>query len=145
MSNNKYTQEQWERLFHDISNGNENAYMFLCAWSKYCHGIDDIVDKDISDAESIVGVFFTCTAIYSSAFWQAYSVQLFNVVALVSNDYVDSNDESIKDKDSLRFSGNYMLLAVANICGGYQHMRKFSRLLREIAYKEHHNDKGEPI
>lgn len=143
--NFSYTQEQWERLYEQICNGNKDAYLFLCAWNKFCHGLDDIVDEDIKTPEEVCEVFFQCTAIYSSVFWLNHQVQLYAVVALITSDYVDSNNPLVKEADILRFSGNYMLLAVALICGGYQHMRKFSVLLRDIANKEHHNDKGESI
>lgn len=137
------TQEELERLYQEIANGDEEAFRFVIAWQLYCHGIDDIVDGDEKSSEGIVAVFFTSCELYNSNFWLRHGRELHILVPVITNDYADSNSQNKKitkeQKDFLRSTGNNMLLAVSYITGGYPLMRKLSPKIREMSFREHHD------
>lgn len=139
LKQHRVTLEEAERLYDEIAMGNKEAYLFIHAWQQYCHSIDDIVDGDVKDSEGIISTFFTAAAIFNSNFWKEYGKELYLVVALITNDYVDSNNTLMPQKDFLRGTGNNMLMAIAFIIGGYSHMRNISPKLRILSFKEHHD------
>lgn len=137
--------EKLERLYQEASCGNEEAFKFLLAWNKYCHGIDDVIDDQIKDPQQIISIFVLGTSLYNSNFWIKFQRDLYLTVILIANDFCDSNLEIEPFKDILRFSGNYMVKSVAFICGGYDCMRNISNKLNIASYTDHHTEKGEPI
>lgn len=135
-----------------ITCGNESAGDFLRVWRAYVHGIDDIIDGDITGPEAILGVFMQAAFVYSHPFYLSNLAALRQIVVNCTNAYADSVAWEKSDEDWKRnFADHYrhfaaeMVLAIAFICGGYNHMREASKYLREICWKEHHNEKGEAI
>lgn len=141
--------QQQERLW--LTRGNEQAADFLVLWGGYVHSIDDLIDGDSKGAEALLHAFMTAAFVYTHPFFLEHAIQLRQIAVNCTNAYADSvlwekGDGWRKEfADHYRHFGAEMVLAVAGICGGYDHMRAISPTLREICWMEHHNEKGEAI
>lgn len=139
------------KLYRDACKGNEMAFSFLCLWHEYCHEIDDIIDERQYIPERILAVFAHASVVYSHPFYRQHAEKLQLVVQLTTNSYADSIhwDKSIGWKKQwanvLNLCGIEMVLAVATICGGYEHMRALSPRLRQTAWTTHFDDDGNQI
>lgn len=131
--------------------GNEQAADFLRLWRSYVHAIDDIVDGDTPGAEPLLTTFLQAAFVYTHPFFLANALALRQIAINCTNAYADSvaweRAEGWKGQfaDHYRHFGAEMVLAIAHICGGYNHMRAASPVLRELCWKEHHNEKGESV
>lgn len=142
--------------------GNAEAIDFLNLWRTYVHLIDDIVDEDLTDTdtlwpkrravERINAMGAQAVMLYSHPFYIRNLMALRQVVLNCTNAYADSvmwERSSVpwqaQFADAYRHFGAEMVLAVAGICGGYEHMRSISPELRIICYHEHHTPTGEPV
>lgn len=132
--------------------GNKSAGEFLRLWRSYVHGIDDLIDGDAVGSEALLGTFMQAAFVYSHPFYLANLPSLRQLVVNCTNAYADSvawekDSEEWKRQfaDHYRHFGAEMVLAIASICGGYAHMREASKVLREICWREHHNEKGEVV
>jgi hypothetical protein len=130
-----------------VANGNAEAADFLCLWARYCHAVDDVVDGDTKDAEGIISAFALAPLVYGNAFYLENISALRVVALLVSNMYADSEDMKDGGKpwmrqfaDVYRHAGNEMVMAVALICGGYEHVRAISFEQRATCYEVQHSD-----
>ena len=129
--------------------GNESAGEFLRQWRAYVHGIDDIIDKEITAPEEIIGVFMQAAFVYSHPFYLAHLIELRQIVINCTNAYADvvawensTDDWKQQFADHYRHFGAEMVIAIAFICGGYLHMREASKLLRVVCWEDHHDEKG---
>lgn len=132
-----------------VCNGNAAAGDFLRLWRDYVHAIDDIVDGDADDNEAVLGTFQKAIWVYSHPFYLENLVALRQLAVNCTNAYADSVAWEQSEvgwqrnfADHYRHFGAEMVLAIASICGGYAHMREVSKVLREICWKEHHDEKG---
>jgi hypothetical protein len=132
--------------------GDSPAGKFVGAFGAWCHAIDDIVDGDTKTPEGIVKAFVSSFALASSTYYQQNVNQLFPIVLLIANAFLDSvaweNDEEEwrrKQADVLRNAGNEMMLAVIGIERGFDAMRQVSLLIRECSHYRHHDAEGRPI
>lgn len=131
--------------------GNKAAGDFLRLWRSYVHAIDDIVDES-PGTEHLLGTFAMAIQVYTHPFFVANAASLKQLAVNCTNAYADSVAWEKSDTEWKRqFADHYrhfaaeMVLAIASICGGYSHMREASKVLREICWKEHHNEKGEAV
>jgi len=132
-----------------VTCGNDSAADFLKHWSAYVHGIDDIIDES-PGPESILETFMLAAFVYTHPFFVANMVQLRQIAVNCTNAYADTvmwekSDEAWRKNfsDHYRHFGAEMVIAVAALCGGYHHARMISPALRELCWREHHNEKGE--
>ena len=132
--------------------GNGLASDFLRLWRAYVHAVDDLVDGDVKGPEALLATLAQSIALYSHPFYLENMLALRQVAITCTNAYADSvRWENVETKWKREFADHYrhigveMVLAVACICGGYDHMREASKRLREICYVEHHNVKGESV
>lgn len=144
--------EQDARALNRCCLGNQEAIGFLWLWRQYVHAIDDIVDGDAPGAEFLLRTFALAATLYSHPFYLKNLPALRQVVYNCTNAYADSVDweKSPIDwqrtwSDHYRHFGAEMVLAVAQICGGYEHMRSISPELRVICWVEHHTTEGAPV
>jgi hypothetical protein len=133
-----------------ICNGNASAAEFLCLWARYCHAADDVVDGDTKDAEGVINAFALAPLVFGHPFYLDNMSALRVVALLVSNMYADSEDMKDGGKpwmrqfaDVYRHAGNEMVLAVALICGGYEHVRAISFEQRATCYETQHKEERE--
>lgn len=148
----KLAERQLTGLFDEICCGNPDALRFVMHWNLFCHGVDDIVDMPEfrESPEQIVSVFAEANVLFTLPFYQANFAKLQTTVMLVANAYADSvawekSSELHQQRlsDVLRSYGNEMLIAIALICGGYQHMRRMSPKIRERSWADQHGANGE--
>ena len=142
----------FKELATKVANGNDEALVFLGLWANYAHGIDDIVDEDIKGAEAIMHVFMLGHLVYNCPFFVRNRACLDAVMVHTYGLYTDSERLKKEGKtwatayaDIIRCCGNDVVRAVAYIVGGFEHMQAISLCLAEESYKEHHNEKNEPI
>lgn len=130
--------------------GNAAAIEFVWRWAKYCHAIDDIEDE-VTTPEFRLGTFVQALEVYTCPFFKQHEAALKPLVYLITNQYADSvawekSKEQWKREYSewARHCGAEMVLAVAGIVGGYQHMRAISLELRTVNYAEHFTETPSP-
>lgn len=129
---------------------NPEAIDFLTRWSNYVHSIDDIEDT-AATSEFRLKAFIQAMEIYTHPFFLKHGAALKQIVYNATSLYADSLEceKSAVDWhqrlwDWARHSGVEMVLAVACIIGGYDHMRSISMEFRKLCYFEHHDEKGQP-
>ena len=132
--------------------GNPEAMDFLNQWRAYVHAIDDIVDGDTPGHEALLATFAQAISLYSHPFYLNHLRELRQIALNCTNAYADSvawekspHRYQAEFADAYRHFGAEMVLAVAMICGGYQHARSFSLELRTICWMEHHTPDGRPV
>jgi hypothetical protein len=131
---------------------NPEAIAFLQAWNLYVHAIDDLIDGDAAGPEAVLRSYAQAIGIYTSPFFLKNLPALRQVAINTTNAYADAvaGERSAEPwrrefADHYRHFGAEMVLAVASIVGGYDHMRAVSREIRLICYHEHHDAQGNPI
>lgn len=127
---------------------------FCDLWMLYCHSIDDLLDtrfdgRPTMDTEEILKIPIYALLLYNSPFYMAHREALCPVVFLVTNAYGDTvkfegsaGRHTRAIADVIRCCGNEMFFAVALICGGYDHMRKLSPVIRERSWIIQHTEEG---
>lgn len=138
-------------LYARAANGNELALEFLGLFHPYVHRIDDFIDNREQDPQKFLSILIDANIVYSCPFYVQHAIRLSPIVANLTNTFADSlawegdkKEWKRQWADVMRFSGNEMVLAVAMICGGYEHMRSISLVLKELVWMCHHLD-GKPI
>jgi hypothetical protein len=118
----------------------------------YFHMIDDLLDtrldgRPVMDSEEIIRIFSYAILVYNSKFYMANHTILMPVMVHVTNAYADcvqfetaSEAHKRSIADVIRCCGNDVFFMVALICGGYEHMRKFSPLIRERSWIIQHTE-----
>lgn len=141
------------RLVERICAGNAEAMDFLANyWAKYVHEIDDIIDGERTEPEEILATFARAPMLFSHPFYLKHVSGLRQVVLNVTSTYADTVAWE-KSKvpwqrewaDHHRHCSNEMALAVATICGGYEHARGIMPELRVICWHEHHTPDGKAV
>lgn len=142
----------YESIYKQAANGNLEALAFLMGWNFYCHETDDLMDKEDKDYEKFLAILAYANVLYSCPFYQKHVQKLQPMVRQVTSRYADSVRMEKSDKpwekqwaDTLRFCGNDLVEAVAEIAGGYDLLRKVSPLLKECSWKDHHNELAQPV
>ena len=125
---------------------NDEAIDFTMKWHGYCHAIDDIVDEDIN-AETKIAAFIRAAEVYNHPFYIKNRDSLRLLIYQITNLYADSvrweKSEDLQEKnfsDWSRHAGAEMLLAIACLVGGYEHMRSVSQEVRMECWTTHHNE-----
>lgn len=131
--------------------GTAEAMDFLKRWSDYVHAIDDIEDIETT-AEFRLSTFIAALELYTHPFFLKNSIALKQTVYNCTNLYADAVAWEKSPvawqrgfADWARHAGAEMVLAIACIVGGYQHMRSISLELRTVNWSEHHNEEGKVI
>jgi hypothetical protein len=137
---------QYLQLQQEAALGNVDALVFLLSWNSYIHAVDDLVDEAMTP-DLLLDCLMQANALYATPFWIANSARLAGIIALVANAYADSlkfehgpEDWKRRHADVLRQAGNEMVIAVAQIVGGWRHARSISLRVREQAYHEQHEE-----
>lgn len=124
-----------------------DALEFVILYRDYIHGIDDIVDGDISGHEKILEVFALGARLFSSDFYAHNRQFLYPIETMINNTYADSCEWEnsvekwkIRDSSVLRHAGIDMFLFVIRLVAGRDAMRKISSKFRTQCH-EFHMDK----
>lgn len=114
------------------ANGNGAGAEWLHLWHRYNHAVDDVIDENLWDAETLLRLLVQACECYSHHFYVAHLDQLQTPALLATRTYGDSVDW---EKGALwkrhfaevmRHAGNEVICAVALICGGFEHLTKVS-------------------
>jgi hypothetical protein len=131
--------------------GNASAMQWLTLWREYVHAIDDVEDEPTTP-EFRQRIYVLALELYTHPFFRANEPRLKQVVLNVANAYADvlawEKSEVPWQRewaDHYRHVGAEMVIAVAQICGGYDHARGISLELRTVCYLEHHDGDGKPV
>ena len=140
----------FEAALHRACQGQPAAMDFLRHWSRYVHGIDDLIDEPTSH-EFRIGLFAWALELYNHPFYLQHRERINPIILMATNAYADSvaweqSPDAWKRQfsDWARHCGAEMVLCVAGIVGGYAHLREISLELRTVNYQEHHDEKGIP-
>lgn len=130
--------------------GRPDAMSFLALWREYVHAIDDVEDVETTP-EFRQRIYVLALELYTHPFFRAHEARLKQVVLNCANAYADTLawEQSPVDwqrqwADHYRHFGAEMVIAVAQLCGGYDHGRLLSLELRQICWREHHDPDGNP-
>jgi hypothetical protein len=133
------------------------AYIWLIAYAIYAHSIDDIIDNEVPSKyewnEFLLRTFEFAEVVYSNIYYYKHITELRPLIKMASNTYMDSVQlEKSNEKwkrlaaDSLRSTGNEVVLAVIELECGLEIRRKASMELREISWFTHHQlHTNEPV
>lgn len=120
-------------------------------WARYCHEVDDIVDGDRPGKEELLETLALAIELYSHPFYLKHLSDLRRAARNVTGMYANTVawEKSLQEwertwADMHRHCSLEMVLAVAEICGGYRHRRILEPELRRMAYWEHHDAEGKP-
>lgn len=141
------------QLLQRVCCGDSDAMDFLANhWSPYVHEIDDIMDGERPAKRDQLKTFGRAIALYSHPFYLRHMAALRAVALNVTVTYADVVDwESSPDEwkanwvDANRHCGMDMVLAVAGICGGYEHAFNISQEQRAICWLDHHDREGKAV
>lgn len=137
-------------IYEMAAKGNPEALAFLVEGHNCGHGIDDVVDGDIGGAEGQVAVFARVMSLGWMPYFQRHQAALSVVLMLMASNYADANHWADRHHegmrtwaDCLRREGILLVLAVALLEGGYEHLRAVALRLRPLAW-ECHIEEPEP-
>jgi hypothetical protein len=140
------------RLVERICRKDPEAMDFLANhWAPYCHAIDDIIDGEKTNPEHILGTFARAIGLYSHPFYLRNLSALRQVATNVTVTYADTvawektEDWRAQWADHHRHCSLEMVIAVATICGGYDHARLVVPEMRVMAWHEHHDKENKPV
>lgn len=122
-------------LYHRAALGRQDALLFLLAFHAHAHDVDDDIDEPGRHRVNEVDRCVEVAVLANSEFWRANHAALGTVHALVASLYQTSVLSPGPLADTLRLSGNLMVLAVAFLCGGWVHMQSIAAELWPMVIK----------
>jgi hypothetical protein len=135
----------------DACNGNTEALEFVDAWRHYIKAIDDMIDEQKHDPETLVKTLALACLCYSTMFYAKNSQLLKMLVLAISNSYLDSvafeKDAELWKRqwaDVLRHADLQLVCVVAMITGGWDLARQLSGPMLEQYYLNHKERYGVP-
>lgn len=135
------------RLYREACLDNIDALAFLLCFLSYAHAVDDLVDEEFTP-EKLMDTLAQGTHMYATPFFLANSARLTGILLTIGNTYSDavswekSGEEWKRNvADVIRLCGNDMVIAVAQIVGGWRHGRNMSERIREFAWHCQHEPK----
>lgn len=152
-----YTKEEADTIFCKfirkyLFNHNPDACLWIMGYMTYVHAIDDFIDGDRTDFQHFLRIQELAAIVYSNEFYTQHKWRLYPLIMMASNSYMDSVQMEHKSEtwkknvaDSLRQHANELIIAVIEIVAGYDLRREASMELREISWKSHHDEKGNPV
>jgi hypothetical protein len=144
-------QEVRQQALQRICLGQPEAMQFLALWHEYVHAIDDIEDTETTP-EFRQRTFILALELYTCPFFKANEARLKQIVLNCTNAYADclaweKSPVAWQQQwvDHYRHFGAEMVIAVATICGGWDHARSLSLEQRTVNWTEHHDEAGNPV
>ena len=122
------------------SGGNAAARDWLRAWYRFCHLLDDLVDRDTpapvpANVVAASMVDFVQQMSFNP-FYGMHKAQLFGLVVQAANAWVDS-EEGAQPKDVLKGMWHEVVYHTAYITGGWTALRAVS------AHREYDHERKE--
>jgi hypothetical protein len=123
-------------LYRKAACNRPDAFLFLLAFHDHAHAVDDDIDEPGRSRVNAVDRCVEVAVLASSEFWRANHQALAVVHALAASLYSTSVTAPGPLADTLRLSGNLMVLAVAFLCGGWVHMQAIAAELWPIVTRD---------
>lgn len=132
------SQKELSKFYQFVSNGNEDAYNFICLWQTYCHSFDDLVDEKHT-VENLIENNLGLAKVMKNKFFSQHAELLYPQIYLSAEAYRASelDEQSTTLGEFLSHEGNNMIRTVALITGGFKHLVEVSREVRRLTYIEH--------
>lgn len=128
-------------LYRKAALNRNDAFLFLLAFHAHAHAVDDDIDEPGRHRVNAVDRCIEVAVLTNSEFWRANHMALSTVHALVGSLYQTSVLAPASPlTDTLRLSGNLMVLAVAFLCGGWVHMQAIAAELWPIVIRDQMTD-----
>lgn len=119
-------------LYRRAARERDDALMFLVSFHAHAHAVDDDIDEAGRPRVNTVDRCMELAWLTNCPFWRAHHEALSVVHALIASTYATSVTTPGPLADTLRLSGNLMVLAVAWLCGGWVHMQAIAAELWPI-------------
>jgi len=120
-------------FFAQVANGNPLAEDWLCRYYDFAHAVDDVIDLERWDPESVLAVLVQASEVYAHPFYVLHGLRLQLPIITSTDTYLDSvhwekAPELWKRQwaEVMRHAGNEVIMAVGMICGGWETVRKLS-------------------
>ena len=127
-----------DKIVELAANGNAAAREWLLAWYRFCHLLDDLVDRDTPvpvSANTVAASMVDFVRVVSfNPFYGMHKAQLFGLVVQAANAWVDS-EEGVQPRDVLKGFWHEVLYHTAYITGGWPALRAVS-LLRAYDFEK---------
>ncbi len=135
----------FDKVFKEITCGNQAAFDFCNSFFRWVHMLDDLVDRDKEVPAGAVS-FLSYSLFHTLAcneFFQQHKASLLPVMLISSQAWADS--ESWKKRTDvlhritsqvLKSAYQEVFLMVAALCGGIAHMQKISETYRDYNYDQ---------
>lgn len=123
-----------------ITNGNPHAAGFLLAFVRFCHLLDDVIDKDVpvNDERLAKESLDLIEELLLNPFVQEHRIVLWPLIVVAFNAWLDANKwensrNKVLQRDADVLKGVYheVCWMTARLCGGWEHMRKVTTENRE--------------
>lgn len=144
---------------------NAQAMEWLSWWREYVHLIDDIIDEDLAECgtrsaergvkrgtERVNRMGILALQLYTHPFFRQHEASLKQLIVNITVAYELSVEWETSEmdwrrvwSDHYRHAGVEMVIAVAGICGGYEHARSIAPIAHSVCYQEHHDSHGRPV
>jgi hypothetical protein len=141
----EWHEESW-RLRNKWFLGNQEAIAFISVFFDAVELWDDLIDKDVEISDdhinrAFVGLMFVLPA---NDWFVAHRGHYLPLILMAINAWFDANELAKSERQSLRNvafhlrnAGIEIHLATAFLVGGWEHMRKVSKQIREFfAFEE---------
>ena len=132
----------------DIFKDHPDAWKFTTLYGEYIHAIDDMIDNNTWNPESLLKITRLAIDVYSCDFYRVNAQHLAPIAKSNNNCYADvvkwekEPDGSLlfEAASHLRHCGYEMFLAVVELVAGYDKMREMSSEFRSYAHYKHSMD-----
>lgn len=151
--------EERNRRLMDWFANNKDAVVCMVLISNIVEIWDDLIDarESVSDTQINTAFLQTLIDLPSNPFWKQYQPLLNPIIMVSVNAWMDANDAQKSDEQwkrrmafYLRNASMELVLYIAQLTGGWQHLRNVSMEIREFfAHEdyeqwEHCNEKHKP-
>jgi hypothetical protein len=124
------------QLYRKAALNRDDAFVFLVAFHAHAHALDDDVDEPGRHRINAVDRCVEVAVLTNCDFWRANHLALAPIHAVVASLYHTSVIAPGPLTDTLRLSGNLMVLAVAFLCGGWVHMQAVAAELWPLVLRD---------
>lgn len=143
MSEMNLKEELVEKLYSEIALEDSECIEFLKLYTRYCHEIDDMVDEHFC-VENLIKTNNDLIRLMTCKYFIRNQQFLVGQLYLAAEAYLASEELKTSSKYEERLCANYlshegnsMLLTVALLQGGFEHLRKVAMQVRKLTYLEH--------
>jgi hypothetical protein len=116
------------------ANGSHDAERFCVAWARFCHLLDDVIDKDnpVTDEDIARELVSFLANTITNKFVGQHRESLMSIMVQSANAWLDSNRMPAGgERDVLKGMWHEVIWHVAYLTGGWQHMRFVTQTCRE--------------